>query len=65
MIKKLYLKFLFFIADVVDTAEKHAFAIISENFQQNLKRSQWRPQGQGDNDLWKKPEVENLVSDSI
>ncbi len=41
------------------------FAINSANFRKNLKRSQWDTQGLGDTSLWKKPEVENLVSDYL
>ncbi len=61
-----------FFADVVDTAEqfsdtgdKYSFANISANFWkiQNVLNGILR--GLGDTDSWKKPEVENLVSDSL
>ncbi len=48
-----------------DMADKHSFSIISANFRKNLKWSQLDTQRPGDTDLWKKPEVENLVSDSL
>ena len=52
-----------FITGVVDTSDKHSFA--TENFQKNSKWPNGILGGPGDNDLWKKPEVKNLVSDSL
>jgi hypothetical protein len=64
--KKNYNSKLFsFITGVVDTAEKHSFAIISENFRKNSKLSQWHTMGPGETYLLKEPEVENLLSDSL
>jgi hypothetical protein len=40
-------KFLSFFPGVVDTADKHSFAIISANFRKNLKRSQLYTQRPG------------------
>ncbi len=42
-----------FITVVVDTADRHSFAIISANFRKNSKQSQCDTQGPGDTDLWK------------
>ncbi len=54
------------VAGVVDTANKHSFAIISAKFRKNSKPSQWDTQGPGGHwFLRKKPEVENLASDSL
>ncbi len=50
-------KFFFFIAGVIDTADKHSFAIISANFQKNQNNPNGILMGQGDTDLRKKPEV--------
>jgi hypothetical protein len=52
-------KFLSFIADVIDTADKHSLANISVNFRQKIRNN---PnvilRGPGETpDLWKKPEV--------
>ncbi len=41
--KNLYLKFFSFIADVVDTADKHSFAIISVNKKKNENDPNWIP----------------------
>ncbi len=63
--KKTYTwKFFSFIAGVLDTAE-HPFAIISTNFWKISNDPKGIFRGQGDTDLGKKPEVENLVSDSL
>ncbi len=53
------------IAGVVDTGDKYSFANISANFQKIQNGPNWILGGPGDTDLWKKPEVENLVSDSL
>ncbi len=53
------------IAGVVDTGDQHSFAIISANFRKNSKWPQWYTWGPGDTDSWKKPEVENFMSDSF
>ncbi len=58
-------KFFSFIAGVVDTAEQHPFAIISANFRKNQNDPKGILRAKGDTDLRKKPEVENLVSDSL
>jgi hypothetical protein len=63
MKKKFILKFFSFFAGVVDTADKHSFANISANFRKNGPNVILR--GPGDNDFWKKSDVENLVSDSL
>jgi hypothetical protein len=47
----------------VDTADKHSFANNSANFQKNGPHGILK--GPGDADLWKKSDVENLVSDSL
>ncbi len=52
-------------AGVVDTADKYSFAIISANFRKIRNDPNGILRGPGDTDLWKKPEVENLVSDSL
>jgi hypothetical protein len=47
-IKKNYTsKFFSFIAGVVDTGDKHLFAIIPANFRKNSKWSKWYTQGPG------------------
>ncbi len=56
-------KFFSFITGVVDTADKPSFPIISANFQKIWNDPNGILRGQGDTDLWKKLEVENLVSD--
>ncbi len=48
-----------------DTGDKHSFANISLNFWKNSKGSHVILGGLGDTDSWKKPEVKNLVSDSL
>ncbi len=58
-------KFFSFIAGVVDTTDKHSFVIISANFRKKLNDPNGILRGQGDTDLRKKPEVENLVSDPL
>jgi hypothetical protein len=45
--QKMEIFFLSFIAGVVDTSDKHSFAIISANFHKKSKRSQWHTQGPG------------------
>jgi hypothetical protein len=49
----------------VGKQEKHKVANIPANFRKNLKWPQQITQGPGETDSWKKPEVENLVSDSL
>ncbi len=54
-IKKNYTsKFFPFIAGVVDTGDKHSFAIISANFRKNSKWSQWDTQRPGGHWFMKK-----------
>ncbi len=48
-------KFFSFIAGVVDTADKHSFAIISANFQKIWNGPNGILRGPGDTDFWKKP----------
>ncbi len=50
---------------VNDTGDKHSFAIISANFEKIQNGPNGILRGPGDTDLWKKPEVEILVSDSL
>ncbi len=54
-----------FITGVVDTGDKQYFANISVNFWKIQNGSNGILGGLGDTDSWKKPEVENLVSDSL
>jgi hypothetical protein len=54
-----------FIAGGNDTCDKHSFANISTNFRKNSKRPQWNTWGPGGHRFMKKPEVKNLVSDSL
>jgi hypothetical protein len=64
--KNLYLKIFLFIAGVVDTADKHSFAIISANFRKKIETITIAYSGARGTLIYeKKTEVENLVSDSI
>jgi hypothetical protein len=58
-----------FITGVVDTDEQiiagALFANISPNFRKNSKHLHGILWGPGDTDSWKKPEVKNLLSDSL
>ncbi len=54
-----------FIASVFDTGDKYSFANISANFEKIHNGPNGILGGLGDTDSWKKPEVENLVSDSL
>ncbi len=56
--------FLFF-ACVVDTPDKQSFVNISANFEKNWNGPHGILTGPGDTDLWKKSDVENLVSDTL
>ncbi len=59
-------KFFSFIAGFVDTAEQHSFAIISGEFSKRIETIPMAYSGaRGTLIHEKKPEVENLVSDSI
>ncbi len=53
------------IAGVVDTGDKHSFDNISANFRKIWNDPTGILMGLGDTDSWKKPEVWNLVSDSL
>jgi hypothetical protein len=53
------------IAGVVDTDDKHSFANISMNFWKIRNGPNGILGGLGDIDSWKKPEVQNFVSDSL
>ncbi len=64
--KKMYTsKFSSFIAGVVDTADKHWFANITAIFEKIWNGPTGTLRGLGDTDLWKKLEVQNLVSNSL
>ncbi len=65
MKKKFFSTFFSFFAGVVDTADKHSFVIISEIFKKIWNGPNGILRGPGDTDLWKKTDVENLMSDSL
>ncbi len=65
MIKIYTSTFFSFIAGVVDNADKHSFVITPRIFEKIWNNPNGIFRGPRDTDLWKKPEVENLVSDSL
>ncbi len=54
-----------FIASVIYTVEKHSFDIISEKVWRIRNGPNGILGGPGDTDSWNKPEVKNIVSDSL
>ncbi len=65
---KSYLKIFLFYRRVVDTADKHLFAIcecLRKFSKKNWKGSNEILGGPGETDSWKKLESENLMSDSL
>ncbi len=54
-----------FFAGVIYTADKHSFANISTNFRKIRNGPYGILRVPGDTDLWKKSDVENLMSDSL
>jgi hypothetical protein len=63
--KKIYLKFFSFIAGVVTPLNNIHSRLSPRIFEKNRNDLNGIIRGQGDTDLRKKPEVENLVSDSL
>ncbi len=65
MKKKFISKFFSFFAGVVDTADNIRSRISPRIFEKIRNGPNGILRGSGDTDLWKKSDVENLVSDSL